>query len=255
MSRCIAIANQKGGVGKTTTAVNLSCALSKLGKKVCLIDMDPQGNAGRSYGLDVTGIEATTFELLSKEKGLDGLAILDKNSGVYIVPSNLRLASYDPKSYGDAAPFSRLREAIEPFRNDFDYFILDCPPSLGLLNINALVAADSVIIPVQCEYFAMEAVAAILSSIAQIQRSYNASLRIEGLLLTMFDPRTKLGIEVMQEIKSMFKETTFAAIVPRNISVAEAVMRGEPVTNWRPSAQGSLAYFALAREVIEHEGN
>ena len=253
MSRIIAIANQKGGVGKTTTAVNLSSALSKLGKKVCLIDMDPQGNAGRCYGLDVTGIADTTYELLAGAKKLKELLIHDECSGVDIVPSNLRLASFEPRGGERLAPFSSLRSALQPFREDYQYFILDCPPSLGLLNINALVAADSVIIPVQCEYFAMEAVAAILSSIASIQRSYNPNLEIEGILLTMFDPRTKLAIDVMQEIKSLFKETTFAAIVPRNISVAEAVSRGLPVTNWRPSAQGSLAYFALAREVIEHE--
>ncbi len=253
MARVIAVSNQKGGVGKTTTAVNLSAALAKMGKTICLIDMDPQGNAGRSFGLDVTGIENTTVEFLLGKLPLEEVRIIDANSGVSIIPSNLRLAGFDPRADGIDEPFMALKKHIEPYLSQYDYFILDCPPSLGLLNINALVAADSVIIPVQCEYFAMEAVAAILSSITQIQRSYNPNLRIEGLLLTMFDNRTKLAIDVMQEVKSFFKETTFASIVPRNVSVAKAVQRGEPVTSWRPNAMGSLAYFALAREVLEHE--
>lgn len=255
MSRIISIANQKGGVGKTTTASNLGSALSKLGRRVLLIDMDPQGNLGRSYGIDVTGIDVTVLEFLYGGANFEEVVVHDQTTGVDIVPSNLTLASFEPsRAEGVESPFSLLKNRLKDIKGEYDYIVIDCPPSLGVLNINALVASDSVIIPVQCEYFALEAVAAILSSITQIQRNYNPSLKIEGILLTMYDPRTKLGIEIMQEIKGLFKETTFASIVPRNISVAEAAMRGEPVTAWRPSAQGSLAYFALAREVMENEG-
>lgn len=253
MGRVISISNQKGGVGKTTTAINLSAGLSKLGRKVLLIDMDPQGNAGRGFGIDVTGVKNTTVELLLGHD-LGKVGLYDEATKVTIVPSNLRLASYWASEAGNIEkPYFILKDAIKDIRNQFDYVIVDCPPSLGLLNINALVASDSVIIPVQCEYFAMEAVAAILSSIASIQRNYSPDLKIEGLLLTMYDSRTKLATDVMTEVKSLFKETMFHSVVPRNISVAEAIAMGQPVTYWRPSASGSLAYFALAREVIDHE--
>jgi chromosome partitioning protein len=169
--------------------------------------------------------------------------------------TNLKLAALDSyvQSQGASAPFFLLKETLKSLQKPFDYIIIDCPPSLGLLNINALVASNEVIVPVQCEYFAMEAVAAILSSITKIQNDYNPDLKIEGFLLTMYDPRTSLDTEVAQQVRKLFKENTFVTSIPRNVSIPESSARGEPVTTWRPSAQGSLAYFALAREVMDHE--
>jgi len=257
MSKIISIANQKGGVGKTTTAINLSSALSKLGRHVLVVDFDPQGNAGRGFGVDITALKTSICDVLSGRLPFSRVVLREVIPGVDIIPSNLKLAAFDittnPKFAGQ--PYYAMKGILDNVKDKYDYIIIDCPPSLGLFSINAMVASDSVIIPVQCEYFAMEAVAAVLSSITTIQQRYNPSLTIEGLLLTMYDPRTRLGTEVTREVRGLFKENTFSSVVPRNISIPEASARGEPVTSFRPNAQGSLAYFALAREVIDHEKN
>jgi len=256
MSKIIAVANQKGGVGKTTTAINLSSALSHFGRKVLLIDMDPQGNAGRGLGIDVTIQNNTTFEMLMGSADIGSCLVKTAFDGLQLIPANLRLASIEPsiQSTGILNPFFLLREAVEKLPSgQFDYIILDCPPSLGILCLNALVASSSVIIPVQCEYFAMEAVASILATITKVQHDYNPGLFIEGFLLTMYDSRTNLGTEISSEVRGLFKENTFLTTVPRNQSIQESQGRQLPVTSFRPSAQGSLAYFSLAREVIDHE--
>ncbi len=254
MAKTIAICNQKGGVGKTTTAINLSSALSHFGNKVLLVDFDPQGNAGRGLGFDVSTLEKTIFEGLLDNLNWKEIARPTSESNLYILPSNLRLASLDSvmPRISSNRPFYVLQEYLKQAQDSFDYIIIDCPPSLGLLSINALVSSDSVIIPIQCEYFAMEAVAPVLSSISKIQDSYNPKLKIEGFLLTMYDPRTTLGTEVVTTVRGLFKEDTFLTTIPRNISIPEASARGLAVTSFRPSAQGSLAYFALAREVLDH---
>jgi chromosome partitioning protein len=255
MSRIIAIANQKGGVGKTTTAINLSAALAHFGKEVLLLDFDAQGNAGRGLGIDVTSLRQTIYDAVIHKADINALILPSSVPHLSIVPSNLKLAALDSyvQSQGSSAPFFLLKETLKSLQKPFDYILIDCPPSLGLLNINALVASNEVIVPVQCEYFAMEAVAAILSSITKIQNDYNPDLKIEGFLLTMYDPRTSLDTEVAQQVRKLFKENTFVTSIPRNVSIPESSARGEPVTAWRPSAQGSLAYFALAREVMDHE--
>ena len=254
MGKVIAIANQKGGVGKTTTAINLSSALAHYGKRVLLVDFDSQGNAGRGLGVDVTALPFTIYDVLTGEKEISAVLMKTGEPRLDLLASNLKLASLD--SYfiqkGKNNPFYALKEALVPVREAYDYIIIDCPPSLGLLNINGLVASDSVIIPVQCEYFAMEAVAAILSSIVQIQNSYNSTLRIEGFLLTMYDQRTALGTTIAREVRDLFRESTFETSIPRNISIPDSTMQGKPVTTFRPNAQGSLAYFALAREILGH---
>jgi chromosome partitioning protein len=254
MAKTISIANQKGGVGKTATAINLSAALAHYGKRVLLVDFDPQGNAGRGLGIDVTALSSTVYDAVTGEADINRLIARTGEARLSVIPSNLKLASLDSylQSKGDKSPFSLLKAALSTLRDPYDYIIIDCPPSLGLLNINALVASDSVIIPVQCEYFALEGVAAILSSIAKIQGSHNPNLKIEGFLLTMYDPRTLLGTEIAQQVRGLFKENTFLTSIPRNISIPEASARGEAVTTFRPSAQGSVAYFALAREVLDH---
>lgn len=254
MKKIIAIANQKGGVGKTTTAINLASSLAHFNRHVLLIDMDPQGNLGRGLGIDISLLNRTTHEVLLGEISIDKAIRPTGFKGLDILPANLKLATTDVEVREfESSPFYLLKNALENMNKQYDYMIIDCPPSLGLLNVNALVAADSVIIPVQCEYFAMEAVAQILASITQIQAAYNPDLEIEGFLLTMYDPRTRLGTEISTQIRGLFKEKTFLSQIPRNISVAECAAKGLPVTHYRPSSAGSLAYLSLAKEILDHE--
>lgn len=254
MARIIAIANQKGGVGKTTTAINLSSSLAHFSRRVLLIDMDPQGNSSRGLGIDTSLINKCIFDVLLSECDINDAihkTILDT---LDVLPSKFSLSTFDAvaNSSIDDQYFS-LKNAIKNLNKEYDYIIIDCPPSLGLLTFNALNAASSILIPVQCEYFALDAVSQILSTIARIQSSSNPNLEIEGFLLTMFDSKTKLCIDISTEIRGLFKENTFLTQIPRNISVPESNMRGLPVTIYRPSSSGALAYFSLAKEIIDKE--
>lgn len=255
MARIISIANQKGGVGKTTTAINLAACLGQMGRRVLLIDMDPQGNAGRGLGFDVTAQSKTIYDVLMGAIPMKEACQMTDFDNLQIVCSNLKLASLEASLYANPSskPFGLLKDALAPCKDDFDYIIIDCPPSLGLLSINSMAASDSVLIPVQCEYFAMEAVAAILSSIANIQKELNPNLNIAGFLLTMFDASTQLGNEIAKEIRTLFKENAFYTSIPRNQSVAESQAHHMPVTYFRATSKGGIAYNNLAKEVIEHE--
>ncbi len=254
MSKIIAIANQKGGVGKTTTAINLSSSLAHFDRRVLLIDMDPQGNTSRGLGIDSTILKSTIYDGLFKDVDVNRIIKRSVMKTLDVLPATLSLASADIEAMGkETHPFYFLTELIKKIKKQYDYIIIDCPPSLGLLSTNALVAADSVIIPVQCEYFALEAVAQILSTIKQIQNEYNEELQIEGFLLTMFDSRTRLSIEIAQQIRGLFKESTFITQIPRNVSIAEACAKGLPIILYKPTSAGSLAYLSLAKEVLDNE--
>ena len=254
MGRIIAIANQKGGVGKTTTAINLSAALAHSDKKILVIDMDPQGNTSRGFGIDISILGKSIFDVLSGTADINRVIRKTETKNVDVLPSKLLLATLDTVIAGKTdSPFSLLKSAINKIKKSYDYMFIDCPPSLGLLTINSLVAANSILIPVQCEYFAMEAVSQMLGTVSRVQASHNPDLGIEGFLLTMYDSRASLCTEVSMQIRGLFKENTFVTQIPRNISIPESNAKGMPVITFRPTSSGSLAYLALAREIIDKD--
>ena len=253
MSKIIAVANQKGGVAKTTTSISLASSLVSLGKRVLLIDLDPQGNASRGVGLDIALLSKTIFDVLSKNNDINRLIKRTVMKNLDIVPANLKLASFDSALLGKEATTFLLKNAIQTLKKEYDYIIIDCPPTLGILNANAFAAAHSILIPVQCEYFALEGITQMLGAISNMQNSYNPDLEIEGFVFTMFDPRNKMSIEVSSEIRGLLKEKTFQTTIPRNILLPEAASKGIPITVYKPKSKSSLAYLALARELLDKE--
>lgn len=260
MGRIIALVNQKGGVGKTTSSINLAASLGVLGKRVLLIDLDPQGNSTTGIGIDKGDIKKSAYDLLIGTATLQEVVKKTKFKNLYVIPATISLAGADieimEKSRLDPefAKSGQLKRALMPAENTFDYMIIDCPPSLGILTTNALTAANSVIIPVQCEFFALEGIMQLLNSIMLAQKNLNPTLDIEGVLLTMLDNRTNLGLEVVQDIKSYFKERVYDTIIPRLVRLSEAPSHGKPIIAYDPKSRGAEAYINLAKEVINRNG-
>lgn len=252
MGKVLAIANQKGGVGKTTTSVNLSASLAKLGKRVLLIDIDPQGNATSGVGIAKGDVEYCIYDVLIEDESIENVLLSTKQDDLYIVPSTISLAGAEIELVSTISREQRLKHALQDVRKQFDYIIIDCPPSLGLLTLNALTAADGVLIPVQCEYYALEGLSQLLSTVRLVQKHLNTELQIEGVLLTMLDARTNLGLQVIEEVKKYFREKVYQSIIPRNVRLSEAPSHGLPIALYDERSRGAETYLQLAREVIKN---
>ncbi|MFT5611585.1 MAG: chromosome partitioning protein [Arenicella sp.] len=250
MARVISITNQKGGVGKTTTSINLAASLVKRGKRILLIDMDPQGNSTVGCGIDAADVESTIYDLLLLESTARQ-AIIKSDCGVDLITANGDLAGAQIELLNEIGRELRLQKSLVPIQDDYDYIFIDCPPALNVLTINALVASDSVMIPMQCEYFALEGLSALISTVRKIRETLNPSLTIEGLLRTMFDGRNSLSNEVSKQLQTHFGDKVYKTVIPRNIRLAEAPSYGEPVTTYSPTSKGSRAYLALADEILQ----
>ena len=251
MGKIIAIANQKGGVGKTTTSVNLAASLGVLEKKVLLIDADPQANATSGLGIDVETVELGTYQLLEHAVKASEAIVKTDSPNLDLIPSHIDLVAIEIELVDQEERESMLRKAIYDLKNDYDYILIDCAPSLGLLTLNALTAADSVIIPIQCEYFALEGLGKLLNTIKSIQKIHNPQLDIEGLLLTMYDSRLRLSNQVVEEVKKHFDEMVFETIIQRNVRLGEAPSYGESIISYDASSKGANNYLSLAQELIE----
>ena len=249
MGKVLAIANQKGGVGKTTTSVNLAASLTVTRKKVLLIDLDPQGNATTGSGIDKASLSLSIYDLLSKNESIED--VLQKpEAGYDLLPANGDLVASEVELMAGDNREARLRSTVDAVRSNYDFIVIDCPPSLNMLTINALVAADGVVIPMQCEYYALEGLSALMDTISAIRDRLNPSLKIEGILRTMYDPRSKLTSEVNGQLFNYFGDAVYRTVVPRNVRLAEAPSYGKPVIKYDKQSRGAIAYLALAGELL-----
>lgn len=252
MGKIIAIANQKGGVGKTTTSVNLAACMAFIGKKVLLVDIDPQGNASSGIGIDKAEVERCIYDVLVDDFEVTDVIKPAKVEHLDVIPATIQLAGAEIELVPTISREVRLKRALEKVKKNYDYIIIDCPPSLGLLTINALTAADAVIIPVQCEYYALEGLSQLLNTVGLVQKHLNEELKIEGVLLTMLDARTNLGIQVIEEVKKYFQDKVYQTIIPRNVRLSEAPSHGEPIIIYDAKSRGAEVYVDLAKEVVSN---
>ncbi len=253
MSRVLAIANQKGGVGKTTTSVNLTASLAATKRRLLLIDLDPQGNATMGSGIDKRALTTSSFEVLMGETTIEQSLLTEIDAGYHLLPANGDLTGAEIGLLEELGRELRLRHALELVRERYEYIIIDCPPALNMLTVNALVAADAVVIPMQCEYYALEGLSALLETIDKIKKFLNPELKVEGLLRTMFDPRNNLANEVSQQLLAHFGDKVYRTIIPRNVRLAEAPSHGLPALMYDKSSTGAVAYLALAGEMLRKE--
>lgn len=251
MRGVIAVANQKGGVGKTTTAVNLSAYLASFQQKVLLLDIDPQGNATSGAGMDKQNINKCIYDTLINELPVEKIVYNTRQKNLHIIPATIKLAGAEIELVSTISREHRLKRLLEPIRKKYDFIIVDCPPSLSLLTVNALTAADGVLIPIQCEYYALEGLGQLVKTIDLVKKYLNGGLKIAGVLLTMYDVRTNLSAQVAEEVKKYFGEQVFTAVIPRNVSLSEAPSHGEPILEYEPRSKGAEFYEQLAREVLE----
>lgn len=251
MAQIIAVANQKGGVGKTTTTVNLGASLAYNGKKVLLIDMDAQGNATSGLGIKKGEVDRDIYDVLINEEPLKDVVLASSRDNLSIVPATIQLAGAEVELTSLMARETRLKSAVETVEKDYDYILIDCPPSLGHLTINAFTASDSVLIPVQCEYYALEGLSQLLNTVRLVQKHFNKDLKVEGVLLTMLDARTNLGFEVVNEVKKYFREKVYETIIPRNIRLSEAPSYGLSIIDYDIRSKGAEVYQELAKEVMD----
>lgn len=255
MAKIIAIANQKGGVGKTTTNVNLGACLARLGEKVLTVDIDPQGNTTSGLGIDKDMLSKTSYEVMIDNEPVDSAILETQIEGLYLLPSNIQLVGAEIELTGMIAREHILKGVLDPLRDDYDYILIDCPPSLGLLTLNALTAADNVLVPIQCEFFALEGLSQLVNTVNIVSKRLNPNLAMEGVVLTMYDPRTNLSQQVVDEVTSYFNNKVYDTMIPRNVRLGEAPSFGMPIIVYDPSCSGARAYMQLAQEIIDNGGS
>lgn len=252
MAKIIAIASQKGGVGKTTTAVNLAAAVARAKRRVLLVDIDPQGNATSGFGIDKNMLMATTYRVLIEGRNLRA-SVVHSDYRVDVLPANVELAGAEVELAGMERRETRLRDALSAVEHDYDYIFIDCPPSLGFLTLNALTAAHAVLIPIQCEFYALEGVAQLMNTISLVQESANPALGVQGVVMTMYDGRTRIATQVVDEVKNVFGAALYETLIPRNVRLSEAPSFGQPITSYDITSRGAESYIELAREVMKRE--